>query len=127
MLNRVNPKEILARYLFSHKNYSRERNIVRPAAFLPASDSDMLSVFRTSGLSTNEIWAIGDDVGRASQRPLHGRADIAALQVQKQRLFIDLNNNPPRHANITGWPPEKPKRLSIAQELAEVAKLELKS
>ena len=127
MLNRVNPKEILARYLFSHNHYSRQKNIVRPAAFLPPPDSDILSVFRTSGISKSEIWEIGDDVGRASQRILHGRADIVALQVQKQGLFIDPDNNPPRHANITGWSLEKPKRLSIAQELAAVAELELKS
>jgi hypothetical protein len=127
MFKRVNPKEILARYLFSHTHYSREKNIVKPTAFLPAPNSDMLSVFRTSDLSNDEIWAIGNSVGQPSQRTLHGRADIVSLQVQKQGLVIDPNNNPPRHANITGWPSEKPKRLSIAQELAEVAKLKLKS
>jgi len=86
----------------------------------------MISTFRISGLSNNKIWEIGENVGKSSQRTLHGRADVVALQVQKQGLFIDPDNNPEYHANITKWPPEKSERLSIAQELAAVANLELK-
>jgi len=124
----VNPKEPLSRYLMSRRHFWREKKAVKPVAFLPRDDNLRLSVFRIDGLTEGEIWEIGEEVvARPAHRNLHGRGDITASIVQTQGLHIDPDNNPRRHADITWWPEDKPKRLEIAQELAASATLILRS
>ena len=53
-----------------------------------------------------------------TQKTLHGRADIQLDSFLDADLQIEPDNEPPRHANIIGWPDEKEKQKSIAQELA---------
>jgi hypothetical protein len=89
---------------------------------MPPQDK-RLSVFRTSGLSENEIWSIGESL---RPRPLLGRADIRAGSVYEVGLSIDVDNDPPRHANIVDWPEEDTAIRLKAIELAERAQLHLK-
>lgn len=85
------------------------------------------SVFRISSLSENEIWEIGSrEVAQKRGIPLLGRADISAFHIMDNNLKLILDNNPPRHANITGWSSEKSEQKLIAMELAENAQLHLK-
>ena len=50
-----------------------------------------------------------------------------ATTVRETGLTIDPDNDPPRHANILGWPEEKSEQKLIALELSESAKLKLRS
>jgi hypothetical protein len=124
---KINGQEVIARYITSKRWYSREKNVVKPLAYMPPSDL-RLSVFRIDNLSELEIWKIGfkEVIGKMNQsRNLHGRADIQALNIWENNLHIDPDNTPLRHANIIGWPELKEERKSIAQELAAKASLSL--
>lgn len=126
----VSPSESLARYLTHKNHYSLLYNSVRPAAFQPPSNL-RLSVFRIDGLTFEEVWGIGQvDVINAMPQPkknLHGFADIKASAVCEKNLDVDPDDNPPRHADIVGWPQEKSECNLIAQELAASAILRLRS
>jgi hypothetical protein len=57
-------------------------------------------------------------------RTLHGRADFASAICLQQRLSIDpapLEGNP-NHANVCGWPADKPAQKMIALEIAAAAR-----
>lgn len=123
--NPVQPSENLSHYLFAESHYDAMKKRVIYTAFMPRSDDLRVSVFRTSGLDEQYVWSIGEDVGQKSNRTLRARGDIIAVEVRKLDLDIDPDNNPPRHANIIGWPQDKPKRQLIAQGLASVATLKL--
>ena len=82
-----------------------------------------LSVTRQFGLSEVALWQIGQAVADSLQKILYGRADLKTADVRRQRLQVDaapLSENL-NHANITGWPPDKPSQKIIAQELAASA------
>lgn len=113
----VTDDELLARFvLFS--NWIRHDKTVRPDAFIPHPYPD-LSVTRHIGLSESELWQLGQNVSDKIGRPLYGRADIQAFAVKKQSLRIQPTPEPKNHANITGWPPDKPRQKSIAQKIAQ--------
>ncbi len=121
----VDPNENLSRYLFSRNNFSPTKQIIHYTAFVPPPDK-RLSVFCTSGLPENEIWGIGENVGRLRNQNLLGRADIKALPVYEAGLFIEPDDTPPRHANIINWPDEDSAIKLAAIELAQKAQLRLK-
>ena len=52
---------------------------------------------------------------------------MIAVTVQEVGLKIDADNDPPRHANIVGWPKEKSARKLMALESSERATLKLRS
>jgi hypothetical protein len=54
----IKDQEAIARFITSKRWYSREKNAVKPQAFMPPSDLK-LSVFRIDNLSEPEIWEIG--------------------------------------------------------------------
>lgn len=125
-MDQIKSKEELTRYIFSKSHYRSSDKTVKPNAFMPANDGKT-SVFLISDISENKIWDLGDrEVAQIRQKALKGRADILALNVFQKKLEVDFNNDPPRHANIIGWPEEKSKQISIAQELAADAHLHLK-
>lgn len=114
----VAPDEQLARFvLFS--SWIRGSGTVKPDAFIPHPHTD-LSVTRLLSLSEQELWQIGQGIADARPATLHGRADIQCLKVQEQRLGVEAKPvaNNPNHANIIGWPAEKPAQKIIAQLLA---------
>jgi hypothetical protein len=82
-----------------------------------------LSVFRTSDLSETQVWKIGESI-----RPIPpaARADIRVCNVYDTGLTIDADDNPPRHANIVGWPEQDSAVKLKAIELAEKAQLHLR-
>ncbi len=120
----VNPDESLGRYL-THKNHFKPgKKEVRFNAFMPPIDKN-LSVYRIDGLKQSEIWVIGQENVISKNGHLYGLADIKALKVEKQKLKINPDNIPPRHANIIGWPENPAEQMSIAYELAAEATLVL--
>jgi hypothetical protein len=126
MSDKVDPKELLTRFLTSRNHYSPHNRRVKYGAFMPPSDL-RLSVFRVEGLSNVEIWEIGEkNVVQKSEKTLHGRAEIKTIEVTEKGLSVDPDNNPPRHASIIGWYQDKGKQKLIAMELAAEAALELR-
>ena len=110
----------------SRSLFRKRDNTVKYQAFMPPPNLK-LSVFRTSNLSNSQIWEIGRQIASSQCPPrnLYGRADLQALEVLKCGLQIDPDDNPPRHANIIGWPQEKSEQKLKAMKLAEAAKLVL--
>lgn len=112
--------ELLSRYAVE-KSYYRSDASVRHNAFVPANDG-ATSVFRTSGLSDPEIWAIGQqNVAERRGKPLLGRIQILTAKVLAENLQVRPEEPPPRHANIVGWPDERAKQKEIALRLAAKA------
>ncbi len=110
------------RFLLDRKNdYSSQKHIVKPRAFLPRNGE--VSVFDTEALSESHVWDLGErHVAIPRNRTLKGRADLDASAVPLP-LWMRPDNSPPRHVTILGWPDEKEKQLSLSQELAGAAVL----
>lgn len=96
------------------KDFVTKDGQVRTAAF-SIDDTGSISVFVTSSMLLNEIWVHGDTY---FPHPIIGRAYFQANIVFDERLSIDFDNDPPRHANITGFPSDKDSRLARRQALA---------
>jgi len=128
----VLPEEKIARFILdsSHIGGQKERRRVKPAEFLPKDGKK--SIYRIShpDLTEEEIWHIGEqhvlipfrEKNKQPHKTMKGRADLEASYVYEQNLCFDPNGDPhPRHANIVGWPNEKPEQLLKAIKLAERA------
>jgi len=122
-------EEPLSRFLFSTKShFSIEKKLVKSGAFLPEPTTLETSVFRTTGLLSSEIWAIGErHVAKPSGRTLRARAELLAKSVYSVALNIHPDNNPERHATIVGWPTEKNEQLMLAAQLAAESALNLRT
>jgi hypothetical protein len=62
-------------------------------------------------------------VARQIGQTLRGRADVQVSVFRRQELNVveaPLVENP-NHANVTGWPAEKPAQKVIAQQIAAAA------
>jgi len=117
----VEANEWLARFIL-YKRYIREDWTVRPDTFIPYPHPD-LSVTRHLQLSETQLWEIGREVARHNSKTLYGRADVQASLFQRQELRVVLEPLPQNlnHANVTGWPIEKPAQKIIAQQIAAAA------
>lgn len=115
----VADEECLARFILFSKWMRNSDQTVKPDAFIPYPYPD-LSVTRHINLSEEALWKMGQDVADARSSELYGRADIYASTARRQHLRINpapVPNNP-NHANIDGWPADKPAQKIIAQQLA---------
>ena len=121
-----NDTEPLSRFLFSKTRYSREKMRVRHSAFMPEPRSLETSVFRTTGLRPEQVWAIGSSVAQPVGHKLHGRAEVLAHVPRRLGLDVRPDNQPERHAAIVGWPAEKDGQQLLAIQLAAEAVLFLK-
>lgn len=117
----VEANEWLARFIL-YKRYIRENRTVREDAFIPHPRPE-LSVTRHLQLSESQLWEIGRDVARHSSKTLHGRANVQVFIFQRQDLRIVAAPLPenPNHANVVGWPVEKPAQKIIALQIAAAA------
>ncbi|MCK4304150.1 MAG: hypothetical protein KAY24_07915 [Candidatus Eisenbacteria sp.] len=113
--------EKLARFLTSRNHYSPKNKAVKARAFLPPNDK--LSVFCVGDMPYSKIVTLGSNINLSDTRRLHGHAIIVERHVSDTGLAVHRDDSPFRHANILGWPPEKDKRMDIAQELAAAADL----
>jgi hypothetical protein len=119
--NVVTDDELLARFILFSR-WIREDRTLRPDGFMPSPNSD-LSATRHLGLSELALWQIAQAVADALRKTLYGRADLKTADVRRQRLQVDAAPLPENlnHANITGWPADKPAQKIIAMELAAAA------
>ena len=115
----IEDDEWLGRFVL-FRNWFRNDKTVKPDAFIPYPWPS-LSVTRHLGLTEAELWEIGQDVADSRPATLYGRADVQAITVRNQSLSISPTREPRNHANINGWPPDKPSQKIIAQEIAAAA------
>jgi hypothetical protein len=119
----VESDELLARYIFSDRHFSRENRRVKAGAFMPAPDG-AISVTRHREATQDELWQVGQAIARLRDSTLYARADVlsatcASWQLSVKAAPIDGN---PNHANVAGWPmQDKARRKLIAEEIALVA------
>lgn len=114
----VESDEWLSRYILQ-KSHVRQDNTLRADPFIPHPHAD-LSVTRHLGLDKNTLWNIGVDVARQTGKALHGRAENQVRTYQGQTLWVVSAPVPGNrnHANVTGWPADKPAQKIIALEIA---------
>jgi hypothetical protein len=96
---------------------------VKPNAFKPNKNGET-SVFVNCGLAEAEIWQLGIQHVCTSQKPLYGRADVAAdIIVHDCNLKLDKDDSPKGHVNIVNWPrlDDKEKIQQLALVLAAAA------
>ena len=122
----VPKNEKLARFIFSKRHFSVEKNLVKYGAFMPPPDSEDLSVFRTSGLPDSEVWSIGREYVQGERR-LRARGDLLTSAVYMNNLQVIPAPLPHElHANITPFPFNKHERDRIARKLASASQLKIK-
>lgn len=114
--------EILARFVFTKRHIDRKGANLRakPEAFAPYRHTDM-SVTRHRDISEDEVWDLGRAVGQARDLELLGRADFIARSARAESLEIEPEEPPKNHANVSGWPAEKPAQMIRALVLAAEA------
>ena len=116
----------LSRFIFSTRHFSKTSP--KPPAFLPRETDLRISASWIDKLLESEIWQIGDGAGRARQKLACARADFQKSIVDEVRLTIEQDPVPDnsRHVNISGWPSEKDRRMSIAQDLCAKSMLRIR-
>jgi len=117
----VSEDEWMARFILFRHWIRKSDPPVRPDAFIPHPYPD-LSVTRHMDLLEAELWQIGQEIADKRPATLYGRADLQAISVIKKSLRIVPTPEPKNHANITGWPADKPSQKIIAQEIAAEAR-----
>lgn len=82
-----------------------------------------LSVTRHDALTAAQLWNIGEQVATAAAKRLYARADVRARTFERRDLIVRAAPTPANenHANVEGWPPEKPAQKIIAQQIAAEA------
>lgn len=121
---KVADDEPLARFLTSKGQFNQSG--VKLSAFLPNPKDGKTSVFRHGAEPQADLIAIANEhIG--SNRRVHGVGIIRAEDVRAVQLNVQSQEPPPRHADITNWPPrmEKARQKEIAIRLAQRAKLVL--
>ena len=110
--------ETLARFIlrFSHVRHDRT---VKPDAFVPHPLVE-LSVTRHREATAAELWNEGMRVASLRDLRLYGRADVQASNITAEQLTIVPKPIPrnPNHADVIGWPDEKPQQKMKALEIA---------
>ena len=109
--------ERLARFILTERHIRKNDGSVRAEAFAPFKYVEM-SVTRHRDFSEEELWAMGRQVAEARTLPLVGRADFLAADAREQNLDVTPDEPPRNHANVIGWPPEKPAQMIRALEIA---------
>lgn len=107
----------LTRFVYSSRSINADR--VKANAFLPPPNPPHgeTSVFQILGLDSQRVWAL-KSLARQDKEP-RGRADFTEEDLNSPvDLTFRLNDTPPRHGNLAGWPPGKDERKEVAQALA---------
>ena len=116
--------EALARYVMQSSHIRRSSQTLKPDAFIPHPHRD-LSVTRHLAATDDEVWSLGQQVAVTTGKTLHGRGDIRAAICLAQRLVVKAapTESNPNHADVSGWPADKPAQKIIAQEISATAVL----
>jgi hypothetical protein len=113
------PASTLSRFLRHSNQFNSTKGEVKSSAFLPPPDLQ-LSTFHIDRLEDPEIWDLAKKEMPGVK--IHGRGDFLIREIPEGLKAI-LDNDPPRHVNICGWPSEKEHRKELALVLASKARL----
>lgn len=121
-MSAVADNESLARFVYESNKVRWPDLSPKPEAFMPDKKLH-LSIFRHLGLTESELTNMGHQFGqqRSPVCPYYGRIDFQAQTVYKNKLYIEPTATPRNHANIKGWPLDKPTQKILAQEIAKKA------
>jgi len=108
----VGDEEDLARFLTSTSYFSS--TVAKPPGFLPPVNDPETSVFRHGSEPRAALWAIGEEHA-AVGRTIHAAAIVKALDVRAAQLDVAVDEPPPRHAVIRGWPSDDDPELQKAK------------
>jgi len=123
-LGPIRPEERLTRYVLFTSYYRPSDRTVKHSAFLPDKTGGT-SLYRTSGLDDKAVQDLGNErVAAPQNKVLLGWIHITAEDILVNKLRIDPDNEPERHAAIVDWPPKDEQNL-IARRLAAKATLHL--
>ena len=107
------------------KQWVRQDLSIRSTAFLPNPKTAPLatSVTLIGGLTPKEVWRLAIGVANDMGKQLYGRTDINVKAVFSANLKLSLTptSNNTSHADIVGWPEDKPSQKNRAQMLAAKA------
>jgi hypothetical protein len=125
---------VLTRFLKGKSHFSVDKRMIKQGAFVPPPDR-RLSCFRIGSLGADAIWRLADEnkITTPSGRPVDGRADLPLSSVAataaetRQPIQADLDDLPPRHVSIFGWPEDKDAQMIVAQSLCRRATLVLRA
>lgn len=115
----IDSNERLSRFVMSRNEFRSSDQTVKAKAFIPPRNK-RLSVYRTSTLSEEEIWSIGNElVAEPRGKTLYGRADLLAQDVYALQQKVEPETSVhPLHADITPWPDGRADILFLATQLA---------
>jgi hypothetical protein len=117
----VQAAERLSCFLVHSTDFKLSQGRPTYSAYMPASNGRK-SVYRTQGLSSDEIREIGRICVEPMRGPLKGYADQAARVVLDVGLTLDPDRRPhPRHANICGWSADRAANRIKAEKIAATA------
>ena len=126
----IDSKESVSRFIFESNKIKKDSHRVSPQAFCPPQ-SKKLSIYRTTNCNDNEIWALSDEFVtplRRDKKKAKGRGDVVVETILKAKLKIVPYPYPhPRHANVIEWPDEEAYCLMVQTELANNARLVIRS
>jgi hypothetical protein len=111
--------DIYSRFLYQDGQYKKNPPRIKHTAFHVVNGQ--VSVYQTDALNDPAIWSIATSLN--PNRRVHGRGDVTREDIESVELNIMIEEPPPLHRNIVGWPNEELQQLSKAQELATKAKL----
>jgi hypothetical protein len=127
--DRVDPAEDISRFIFSKDHFNIEKRTVKVAAFMP-KEGGVICVYRTTACTEEKIWWPGEWCvarDRKDGRSILARGDLKGSDFLEQALEVRKHPRPhPRHADIIGWPNDKPTRKMKATALANLAEPHLK-
>jgi hypothetical protein len=115
----------VARFLQETGHFSVVENRVRFRGLMPAREDNTTSVFVTDGLDDDQVWQLGREHVEATRGPSLARGELTPQDITSVGLQLERDDDPPRHAAITGWPSPyaKDEIKSKAQQLAPKARL----
>lgn len=117
-------EKIQSRFITSKSHFSKTKLMAKYHAFLPmlnkVSNRWETSIFQINDLTEEKIWELAEEnITKKSGRSVYARADLFTLSITVDgELSVEADNNPPKHANIIGWPEKKHERQHLANKLA---------
>lgn len=123
----VDSDEAMARFVVQSSHIRKSNNTVKPDAFIPHPHVE-LSLTRHREATDDELWREGERVAAIRHATLHGRADVPARAFVDEGLAVVAKPIPknPNHADVQGWPADKPAQKMKATEIAIKSILVLK-
>ncbi|HEY2323571.1 MAG TPA: hypothetical protein VGJ82_11985 [Thermoanaerobaculia bacterium] len=87
---------------------------MKAAAYMPARDG-AASVIRHGAVPLAELWQLAAETVGNEVR-IHGAAICAARVFREERLDVEADEPPPRHANVIGWPADPDPELQKSKQ-----------